>query len=133
MVEARRKRESLNNGMESPDSSIGGYSWQLSRSPTSSETQSPVTPNFSVRGHAYYTNSSPLLASSPTMRESFDGFGAAKRPLTEVEEEPLEREEDPATPEQWNHPYRSKCGLVDPRRANLLGRVLTVSTRFCLR
>lgn len=28
------------------------------------------------------------------MRDSTDGFGAGKRPLTEVREEPLERDED---------------------------------------
>ena len=28
------------------------------------------------------------------MRESLDGFGASKRPLTDVKEEPQERDED---------------------------------------
>ena len=39
-------------------------------------------------------SSASSLPSSPIMRESSDGFGSAKRPLTEVKEEDQEKDED---------------------------------------
>ena len=85
MVEARKKDEA---GMSSPTS-------VKSQSSHVSDLPSPTTPTFSARGHGRFPSSSSSLASSPVVRESMDGFGSAKRPLTEVkEEEPLERDDD---------------------------------------
>ena len=46
------------------------------------------------------------------MRESFDGFGTPKRPLTDVKEEPQEREEEWATERKsgWELSYDCKFG-----------------------
>ena len=64
-------------------------------STSSANVPSPTTPTFSLRGgHSRFPSSTSSLASSPTMRESMDGFGAGKTPLTGVKEEPLEREDD---------------------------------------
>lgn len=65
-----------------------------SSSTSSAEIPSPTTPTFSLRGHSRFPSSSSSLASSPIVRESMDGFGPQKRPLTEVKEEPHERESD---------------------------------------
>ncbi|KAL8983219.1 MAG: hypothetical protein Q9177_005039 [Variospora cf. flavescens] len=93
VVEARRKRESMN--VDPPlMTSDAGHPLQLSQSSTSSDYPSPITPTFSARGHSRFPSSTSSLASSPPMRDSMDGFGAGKRPLTEVREEPLERDED---------------------------------------
>ena len=93
LVEDRRIREK-EDAMDSPDSMSIGHNLHLSQSSTSSDATSPVTPTFSLRGHSRFSSSSSSLASSPTMRESLDGFGTPKRPLTDVKEEPQEREED---------------------------------------
>ena len=84
MVKARQKDELA---MSSPIS-------VMSQSSPASDLPSPSTPTFSLRGHARFPSSTSSLASSPVMRESMDGFGSAKRPLTEVEEEPPERDDD---------------------------------------
>ena len=65
-----------------------------SQSSTMSDLPSPSTPNFSSRGHARFPSSNSSLASSPVVRESIDSFGSPKRPLTEVKEEPVERDDD---------------------------------------
>ncbi len=67
---------------------------QCSQATTSSSLPSPVTPTFSLRGHGRFPSSTSSPASSPVMRDSMDGFGSGKRPLTEVKEEPLEPEDD---------------------------------------
>ncbi|KAL8786090.1 MAG: hypothetical protein Q9195_008366 [Heterodermia aff. obscurata] len=82
MVEARKKDEAV---MSSPISVV-------SQSSHVSDLPSPTTPTFSIRGHGRFPSSSSSLASSPVVRESMDGFGSAKRPLTEVKEE--ERDDD---------------------------------------
>ncbi len=71
-----------------------------SSSTSSADIPSPTTPTFSARGHSRLPSSNSSIASSPIMRESMDGFGTQKRPLTEVKEEPHERESD--------------CGVIDP-------------------
>ncbi|KAL8832265.1 MAG: hypothetical protein Q9170_004953 [Blastenia crenularia] len=93
VVEARKKRESTLIP-DPPMLSTTGHTLQLSQSSTSSEMPSPITPTFSARGHSRFPSSTSSLASSPPMRDSIDGFGVGKRPLTEVREEPLERDED---------------------------------------
>ena len=91
MVEAR-KREDSEISMDSPNSmGKGAY---LSRSSTSSDFPSPITPTFSLRGHSRFPSSTSSIASSPNMRDSVDGFGSANRPLTDVTEEPHEKDED---------------------------------------
>ncbi|MCJ1379393.1 hypothetical protein MMC17_002494 [Xylographa soralifera] len=94
LVEARRQRESANIDTESPDSTMSEHAMQKSTSSSSSEPQSPVSPTFSLRGQLRFSSSSSSLASSPTMHDSLDVFAPPKRPLTEVKEEPQEREED---------------------------------------
>ncbi|KAL9604982.1 MAG: hypothetical protein Q9219_000170 [cf. Caloplaca sp. 3 TL-2023] len=93
VVEARKKRESTLM-VDTMNLSTTGHAVHLSQSSTSSELPSPVTPTFSTRGHSRFPSSTSSLASSPPMRDSIDGFGVGKRPLTEVREEPLERDED---------------------------------------
>lgn len=91
LVEARRKEQE----MESPETASFGHGLHLSTSSTSStDIPSPTTPTFSLRNHSRFPSSTSSLASSPIMRESMDGFGAPKRPLTDVKEEPQEREDD---------------------------------------
>jgi hypothetical protein len=59
---------------------------------SSSDSASPAQSPFSS---ARYSRSSAAssVASSPAYRDSMDGYSAAKRPLTDVKEEP-QREED---------------------------------------
>ncbi|KAL8743149.1 MAG: hypothetical protein Q9184_008149, partial [Pyrenodesmia sp. 2 TL-2023] len=93
VVEARKKRESMYAESLSTSTEIG-HSLQLSQSSTSSGLPSPTTPTFSTRGHSRFPSSTSSLTSSPPVRDSSDGFGIGKRPLTEVREEPIEREGD---------------------------------------
>ncbi|KAI4182769.1 MAG: hypothetical protein LQ346_006489 [Caloplaca aetnensis] len=93
VVEARKKRESMN--VESLSTSTDfGHPLHLSQSSTSTGLPSPITPTFSARGHSRFPSSTSSLASSPPVRDSTDGFGVGKRPLTEVREEPIERDGD---------------------------------------
>ena len=102
MVEAQKKEES-ELLMDSPKSI--GHGAHLSRSSTSSDFSSPTTPTFSLRGHSRLPSSTSSIASSPNMRESMDGFGAVNRPLTDVKEEPQERDEDQEMVNAWSeHP-----------------------------
>lgn len=88
LVEARSTEEG-NVAMDSPISI--GHGNHLSRSPTLSDYPSPTTPTFSLRGHSRLPSSSSSTPSSPNMRES---IGSASRPLTDVKEEPLDKDED---------------------------------------
>jgi len=95
LVEAAKKqREELT--LDSPHSPAMGHALRNSQSSTSSDQPSPSSPTFSARGHSRFPSSNSSLASSPSplIRESMDGFGTPKRPLTEVKEEPHEREEE---------------------------------------
>lgn len=88
LVEARR-RESTSSPTESP---VLGHSHQFSQSSTMSDLPSPT---FSSRGsHSRMQSSTSSLPSSPNMAVDADPFGTSKRPLTDVKEEPLERDED---------------------------------------
>lgn len=111
LVEARRKRESASVILESPDSASMGHSLTPSRSSSSSDAPSPITPTFSMRSHSRFPSSNSSFASSPTMRESFDGFNALKR-LTEVNEELHERDEDNGALGQFENQRRADCTLV---------------------
>lgn len=92
LVEARRM-ENEEAAMDALESAPTGHGLHLSTSSTSStDGPSPTTPTFSLRGHSRFPSSTSSLASSPTMRESMDGFGPQKR-LTKVKEEPQERED----------------------------------------
>ena len=126
LVEARRKRESQSTGAETPDSPSIGHTLYPSRSLPSPEAASPLTPTFSARSHTRFPSlsSSPSPTSSPTMRESFDGFGASKRPLTEVKEEPQERDEDYET--EYNRLAHTKNG-----KSSVLDSLSTCSISLC--
>ena len=91
LVEARNTEEG-NVAMDSSNSIGPGN--HLSRSPTLSDYPSPTTPTFSLRGHSRLPSSSSSTPSSPNMRESIEAFGSASRPLTDVKEEPLDKDED---------------------------------------
>ncbi|KAI4157789.1 MAG: hypothetical protein LQ342_008011 [Letrouitia transgressa] len=88
LVEARKKDEQ-DSPVDTP-----GYSLQQSQSLTASDLSSPSIPASPVKILSRLPSSTSSLASSPVLRESMDGFAAGKRPLTEVKEEPHEREED---------------------------------------
>ena len=47
-----------------------------------------------MRGHSRLPSSTSSLVSSPALRESLDGYGTGHRPLTDVKEEPHDKEED---------------------------------------
>lgn len=88
LVEAR-KRDSASSPVESP---VMGHSHQFSPSSTMSDT--PSSPTFSLRSHSRMQSSASSLPSSPIMRESSEAYGSGKRPLTEVKEEDQEKDED---------------------------------------
>ncbi|KAL9123608.1 MAG: hypothetical protein Q9217_006975 [Psora testacea] len=52
------------------------------------------SPTFSLPTHSRIQSSVSSLPSSPTMRDSADTFGTGKRPLTEVKEEPHEKDDE---------------------------------------
>ena len=87
-VERERKRNSSTSSMDSPTT---GHSHQWSQSSTASDIPSPT---FSLRGHSRMQSSASSTPSSPTLRDSSENWGAGKRPLTEVKEEPQEKDED---------------------------------------
>lgn len=98
LLEARKK-EDINMSPES----------QQSQTTASSDFPSPNTPTFSLRGHARFPSSTSSLASSPVMRDSMDGFGSSKRPLTEVREDPQERDDDYEMVESPESSYHEDC------------------------
>ena len=114
LVEARSK-EGGNGAMDSSNpTALGNH---LSRSSTLSEYPSPTTPTFSLRGHSRLPSSASSAPSSPNMRESIEPFGSASRPLTDVKEEPQDKDEDyqmvdgieeyPISEGNRNHPHVS--------------------------
>jgi len=92
LVEARKK-EDLDARMDSPEFGGSVNALHLSQSSTSSDYPSPVTPTFSLRGHSRFPSSTSSLASSPVLCDTMDTYGSGKRPLTDVKEEPHERDE----------------------------------------
>ena len=86
LVEARKR-----NSGSTIDSPIMGHSYQFSQSSPMSDIPSPT---FSLRGPSRKQSSASSLPSSPNMRDSSDTWGTGKRPLTEVKEEPQEKDED---------------------------------------
>ena len=91
LVEARSKEEVTMASDSSNSTPLGSH---LSRSSTLSEYPSPTTPTFSLRGHSRLPSSNSSAPSSPNMRESIEAFGSASRPLTDVKEEPQDKDED---------------------------------------
>lgn len=91
LVEDRVNEKKIDTSESAPI----GHGLYLSTSSTPSEdlSSAPTTPTVSLRLHSRFPSSASSLASSPTMRESIDGFGSQKTPLSDVKEEPLEREE----------------------------------------
>lgn len=91
MVEARMRGEDASSpgGPSSPSGPT--HSQHPSQSSIMSDLPSPT---FSSRGHSRMQSSTSSLPSSPSMLGSTEIFGSGKRPLTDVKEEPLEREED---------------------------------------
>ncbi len=89
LVEARMRQDG--EGRSSVSTSHGQHP---SRSSTISNSTSATSPTSSARGHSRLPSSTSSLASSPTLRESIDGYGSSKRPLTDVREEPHDKDED---------------------------------------
>ena len=85
-------KEEENMALDSPNPIPLGN--QLSRSSTLSEHSSPTTPTFSVRGHSRLPSSTSSAPSSPKMRDATEPFASASRPLTDVKEEPQDKDED---------------------------------------
>ncbi len=95
MVEAQRREEEELMSPVSP-ASMGHSSNQLSQSSTisSMSLSSPTTPSGSVWSYPKVTSSNSSLPSSPMVRESLEGYGSSKRPLTDLKEETEDRDED---------------------------------------
>ncbi|ELR07159.1 hypothetical protein GMDG_08286 [Pseudogymnoascus destructans 20631-21] len=98
LVEERRKRETLVDEELNVSQSSGIYE---PSTPSDCPSSSPTTPTLSKRGHVRYGSSvssldnsmhSPLteIPSSPT----FTAMKTSKRSLPDVQEDPLERDED---------------------------------------
>ena len=86
-----QQRESPNNDMDAANPHCILQNSQTSAG--SSDVDSPAQSTFS-RALTRFSSSNSSLSSSPTMRESLDLPNSARRPLTEVREEPQEREEE---------------------------------------
>ncbi|KAI9872600.1 MAG: hypothetical protein M1830_001427 [Pleopsidium flavum] len=108
LVEARKK-EDMDTRMDSPEFGVSANALHLSQSSTSSDYPSPVTPTFSLRGHSRFPSSTSSLPSSPVMCDTVESFGSGKRPLTDVKEEPHERDEDFAMLDNPNAPLDCFC------------------------
>ncbi|KFA54370.1 hypothetical protein S40293_04328 [Stachybotrys chartarum IBT 40293] len=109
LVEERRKRESAS----SPDMTSVFYTTTTNNS-SSSDITSPVTPTFSARGHMRYSSSTsslelpPLaqdLPSSPIQPTTKTGA----RQLPDVQEEPMEREDETIRPNNYLGLYSCLC------------------------
>jgi len=88
-------RNSLDIDMDSTRISASNHAQQSSQSSaTSSDFSSPTQSVFSTKGYqSRFSSSASSVASSPVLRDSVDGFGAPKTLLTDVKEEPQERED----------------------------------------
>ena len=95
LVEARKR-----NSGSTVDSPTMGHSLQCSPSSPMSDVPSPT---FSLRGHSRMQSSASSLPSSPNMRDSSDTWGTGKRPLTEVKEEPQEKDDDSVMANGFTH------------------------------
>ncbi|KAK2006323.1 hypothetical protein LZ32DRAFT_101845 [Colletotrichum eremochloae] len=98
LVEERRKTEDLQLAL--PEGEMDGQYVYCTTNSSSSDVASPVTPTFSTRGHLRYSSSTssldlppPLLNDSPSSPTSTTNTKSSKRPLPDVQEEPLERDE----------------------------------------
>ena len=88
-----QKRDSLTCDMDSPKLSTPQSSQSLPPTASSSDITTPAL-SFSSKGHSARSGSNASsIASSPVPRDSFEGFTSSKRHLTDVKEEPLERED----------------------------------------
>ena len=81
------------------DSQAMGDRLHLSQSSIATDASSPT---FSGRGRSALQSSPSSLPSSPTMLSSTD-FGSGKRPLTDLKEEPQERDEDSEMVDSFAH------------------------------
>ncbi|OLN85177.1 hypothetical protein CCHL11_06333 [Colletotrichum chlorophyti] len=98
LVEERRRFEEQQPEMAEGDTEHQ-YVYYTTNS-SSSDVASPVTPTFSTRGHLRYSSSTSSLDlppsyynESPTSPTSTIHTKSSKRPLPDVQEEPLERDE----------------------------------------
>jgi hypothetical protein len=89
--------------MDSAQFSTPQTSQPLPPSASSSDTTSPALSFFSKRHSARSGSSSSSIASSPALRDSLDTYSSSKRHLTDVKEEPFEREDADMTDELASH------------------------------
>ncbi|KAF3352525.1 hypothetical protein HYQ45_000591 [Verticillium longisporum] len=104
LVEERKKME-----VQSHDAETDRHFAYYTHNSSSSDVTSPLTPTFSARGHMRYSSSTsslelpPMLCAdspvSPTLSSAASTSGppshkAAKRQLPDVQEEPMEREDE---------------------------------------
>ncbi|EFQ36645.1 only proline and serine are matching in the corresponding protein [Colletotrichum graminicola] len=97
LVEERRKFEDQS---ALPEGDMDGQYVYCTTNSSSSDVASPVTPTFSTRGHLRYSSSTssldlppPLLNDTPSSPTSTAHTKSSKRPLPDVQEEPVERDE----------------------------------------
>ncbi|EEH48402.1 uncharacterized protein PADG_04481 [Paracoccidioides brasiliensis Pb18] len=90
------KCESTHSDMESTQTLPFAIPYpQSPQSIASSNSGSPAVSLFSTRTHNRFPSSSSSLASSPGLGSLSEGFSTMKTHLTDVKEEPLERETSP--------------------------------------
>lgn len=87
------KYDGLACDKSSPQLSTPQTSQPLPPSASSSDTTSPALSLFSKAHTAKSGSNASSIASSPALRDSFEIFTSSKRLLTDVKEEPLERED----------------------------------------
>lgn len=99
LVEERRKFEEQQPDLVDPEMDQQ-YVYYNTANSSSSDVGSPVTPTFSTRGHLRYSSSSSSIDlpptsynESPSSPTSISHSKSSKRPLPDVQEEPLERDE----------------------------------------
>ncbi|KAK2060203.1 hypothetical protein LY76DRAFT_420546 [Colletotrichum caudatum] len=98
LVEERRKFEDQQPAI--PEGDVDGQYVYCTTNSSSSDVASPVTPTFSTRGHLRYSSSTssldlppPLLNDTPSSPTSTAHTKSSKRPLPDVQEEPVERDD----------------------------------------
>lgn len=99
-----QKHDSLTCVMDSPQLSTPPPTAQpLPSSASSSNTPSPALSLFSKGPTARSGSTASSVDSSPALRDSFENFSSSKRLLTDVKEDPLEREDAGMTDTSSNH------------------------------
>jgi hypothetical protein len=129
LVEERRKLEVQHNNTDA-DLSYVYYTTNSS----SSDVASPVTPTFSSRGHLRYSSSTSSLELAPICTESpssptQSAHKSGKRLLPDVQEEPVEPENEDTIISNQFELYDCLCKVSPAARVILVGEL---TRRTCL-